>query len=437
MGVVWRVLRQQIVRRIKCLREGSTRQEVYWDDSSEVEVFQKQKRQETQLSPQITQRRAKALEVRPQRNTAPPQKRAAPAPRTDSERDPFNDTPPTRALRPLRVYEHEALSHRDIAAILIASSPIRRREIAQSIPEIEQPQPYQSLLAREILRRYYLEGQKGADFNDLGLEQNAVSQLARTYLAEIIYYRTHPEHVNKCYSEAFDPGWAAFYSSRTELERRFAYKEHPELSTWLRILEKRDAKIMKLLYRKGLTLTQAAKSLEFSKEFVRQRRNRAVSRLNFYDRELGLQADAESKRDKVRQALQSYPTLEDAANGVGVTSQELLGVIERLKMPLSVATPERSPSDDPRMLELLGAKRVTERRKIARAHPELSPPYPFLSDESNLLLERVLWQGKSYREACVGLPYLSYEGARKLVECALKTMHTYLREQPLEYYRRF
>ena len=73
---------------------------------------------------------------------------------------------------------------------------------------------------------------------------------------------------------------------------------------------------------------------------------------------------------------------------------------------------------EPRFRALLGASTGEERRELAKAIPEISPPYPFLSKLGNEVLELIYLGGGAYTE--VGRQYgLSANKAKQMARVAL------------------
>lgn len=79
--------------------------------------------------------------------------------------------------------------------------------------------------------------------------------------------------------------------------------------------------------------------------------------------------------------------------------------------------PEEQASEpvvgDARVLAMLEATTITQTRALAKAHPELRPPYSFFDDEVNEQLEQVLWRGVSLARAGV---------TREDIQLALETI---------------
>ena len=81
---------------------------------------------------------------------------------------------------------------------------------------------------------------------------------------------------------------------------------------------------------------------------------------------------------------------------------------------------------DARVLAMLEARTITEVRALAKAYPELRPPYSFFDDEVNEQLEQVLWRGVSLAKA---------EVTREDIQLVLETMYARSKVRPLEPYR--
>ena len=86
--------------------------------------------------------------------------------------------------------------------------------------------------------------------------------------------------------------------------------------------------------------------------------------------------------------------------------------------PGSFEEVKNAAETEPRFRALLGAATGEERRELAQAIPELAPPYPFLSELENEVLELIYLGGGAYTE--VGRQYgLSANKAKQMARGAL------------------
>lgn len=86
--------------------------------------------------------------------------------------------------------------------------------------------------------------------------------------------------------------------------------------------------------------------------------------------------------------------------------------------PGSFEEVKNAAETEPRFRALLGASTGEERRELAKAIPELSPPYPYLSELENEVLELIYLEGGAYTE--IGRQYgLSANKAKQMARVAL------------------
>ena len=344
-------------------------------------------------------------------------------------------TPPPR-VNPFDEVKEVAQAEPRFKVLLEATSGKARCELARAIPELNVPHPYLSELENQMLTLVYLEG--GA-YTAVGRQQQLnpalAKQIARTALYYVAFYKAYPERADERIPKCFDPDFAQFIRANGVEEKRLTAKRHPKLKALLDVLSKREARVLHELYWEDRTLAEIGKRLDLTREAVRQIANKAVRKLNYADRCKLQRRDDEANREHLISALQRHPTLSEAARALELSPEEVLARLKRLELAPSVASPERTLSDDPRVEALREATLPHARKRVAETYPELRPPHVFLNLSQNTVLEHLYWQGLSYQDTQRDLLWPLTTHIKESEASALEKMAYYLRHQPIAYYR--
>lgn len=344
-------------------------------------------------------------------------------------------TPPPR-VNPFDKVKAVAQAEPRFKALLEATSGKERLELAKAIPELKAPHPYLSELENQMLTLVYLEG--GA-YTAVGRQQQLnpalAKQIARTALYYVAFYEAYPERADERIPKCFNPDFAQFIRANGIEEKRLTAKRHPELKALLKVLGEREAQVLHELYWEDMTLAEIGLQLGLTRQAVRQIANKAVRKLNFDDRCKLQRRDDEANREHLIYALQRHPTLSEAARALKLSPQEVLARLKRLEIAPSVASPERTLSDSPRVEALREATLPHARKRVAETYPELRPPHVFLNLSENTVLEHLYWQGLSYQDTQRDLLWPLTTRIKESEASALEKMAYYLRHQPIAYYR--
>ena len=255
-----------------------------------------------------------------------------------------------------------------------------------------------------------------------GSSANKAKQMARGALYCVAFYKKHRKRADERIPKGVGPGFQQFMMAESLEEKRFTAKRHPELKVVLEKLTDREAQVIQALYWEDQTLVEAGEHLGVSRERVRQIANKGLRKLKFHAVWERQKRKDRERRDNILHALQQLPKLSEAARALDLSPNELLACLDRLEIAPSVASPDRTAQDDPRVEALREAKSLRERQKVAMSYPELRPPHVFLSANENKVLECRYWQGMSQEGVAKELYWASVTRVKELEMSALEKL---------------